>query len=40
LTAEEFKKEVLDAPLSGNVDDPEGGLDALMQVAACNKQQV
>lgn len=34
--AEEFKREVNDAPLAGNVDDPEGALDALMQVMTCS----
>ena len=32
LSAEELRREVRNAPLAGNVDNPEGGLDALMQV--------
>ena len=32
MSENEFQREVLAAPLAGNVDEPEGGLDALMQV--------
>jgi hypothetical protein len=32
MSEKEFQSEVLSAPLTGNVDEPEGGLDALMQV--------
>jgi hypothetical protein len=32
MNESEFKNEVFAAPLAGNVDEPEGGLDALMQV--------
>jgi hypothetical protein len=32
MSEKEFQEEVLAAPLAGNVDEPEGGLDALMQV--------
>ena len=35
MMAEEFRAEVLAAPLAGNVDEPEGALDALMQVMVC-----
>ena len=30
--ATEFTEKVRSAPISGNIDNPEGGLDALMQV--------
>ena len=30
--AELFKRRVQNAPISGNIDNPEGGFDALMQV--------
>ena len=30
-----FVRNVKDAPLAGNVDNPEGGLDALLQVMVC-----
>ena len=30
--AEVFKRRVQNAPISGNIDNPEGGFDALMQV--------
>jgi hypothetical protein len=30
--ASEFTEKVRSAPISGNIDNPEGGLDALMQV--------
>ena len=30
--AELFKQRVRNAPISGNIDNPEGGFDALMQV--------
>ena len=32
LDAQSFREAVMAAPLGGNVDEPEGGLDALMQV--------
>lgn len=32
-----FSEEVKSAPVSGNMDYPEGGLDALMQVMVCTK---
>jgi len=32
VDVDRFRREVLDAPLAGNVDEPEGALDALMQV--------
>jgi len=38
ITDEEFKKSVLESPLAGNVDDPEGSLDALMQVMVCGER--
>ena len=38
FTAEEFKEEVLSQPLAGNVDEPEGGLDALMQAMVCRQR--
>ena len=37
-TAEQFKTDVLDATLSGNIDVPESTLDALMQVMVCDKE--
>ncbi|KAG7201582.1 hypothetical protein KM043_004327 [Ampulex compressa] len=33
-----FKREVQAAPVSGNLDTPEGGLDAMMQVMVCAKE--
>ena len=38
ISDEDFKKSVLDSPLAGNVDNPEGSLDALMQVMVCGKR--
>ena len=38
FTAEEFKEEVLNQPLAGNVDEPEGSLDALMQAMVCRQR--
>lgn len=38
LTADEFKDKLLDASLAGNIDEPEGSLDALMQVLTCTKE--
>jgi len=38
ITAEDFKKAVTSTPLAGNVDDPEGALDALMQVMVCEER--
>lgn len=35
MDAEVFKREVMEAPLAGNVDHPEGSLDGLMQTMAC-----
>ncbi|KAG8191111.1 hypothetical protein JTE90_010035 [Oedothorax gibbosus] len=34
----EFAKEVEKAPVSGNIDAPEGGFDALMQVIVCKEE--
>ena len=34
--AELFKQRVRNAPISGNIDNPEGGFDALMQVFESN----
>ncbi len=39
MNESEFKNEVFAAPLAGNVDEPEGGLDALMQVTNWKKQK-
>ncbi|XP_029033971.1 integrin beta-PS-like [Osmia bicornis bicornis] len=33
-----FKNRVQEAPVSGNLDAPEGGLDAMMQVMVCTKE--
>lgn len=33
--ASQFKKKVHDAPISGNLDSPEGGFDAIMQAITC-----
>ncbi|XP_054006047.1 integrin beta-PS-like [Hylaeus anthracinus] len=33
-----FKTRVQEAPISGNLDAPEGGLDAMMQVMVCTKE--
>ncbi|XP_076279784.1 integrin beta-PS [Lasioglossum baleicum] len=33
-----FKSRVQEAPLSGNLDTPEGGLDAMMQAIVCTKE--
>ena len=38
FTAEEFKAEVLHQPMAGNVDEPEGSLDALMQAMVCRER--
>ena len=38
ISPEEFKATVLGSPLAGNVDDPEGSLDALMQVMVCGER--
>ncbi len=38
LAIEEFKRAILEAPLAGNVDEPEGGLDALMQSMTCSER--
>ena len=35
---EQFKEEVLDLPLAGNVDEPEGSLDGLMQAMVCKER--
>ena len=35
---EEFEKLVKDAPLGGNVDNPEGGLDGLLQTMLCKER--
>ncbi|XP_045617424.1 integrin beta-PS [Procambarus clarkii] len=35
--AEAFAREVQDAPVSGNLDAPEGGFDAIMQAIVCQK---
>ena len=35
VSADQFSKSVLESPMAGNVDDPEGSLDALMQVMVC-----
>ena len=35
ITPDEFSAAVLASPMAGNVDDPEGSLDALMQVMVC-----
>ena len=35
--ATEFAERVRAAPISGNIDNPEGGLDALMQVMVCEE---
>ena len=32
ISANDFYTAVMDSPMAGNVDDPEGSLDALMQV--------
>ena len=33
-----FTERVSRAPISGNIDNPEGGLDALMQVMVCGQK--
>ncbi|TRY74801.1 hypothetical protein TCAL_07115 [Tigriopus californicus] len=33
-----FQRKVKEAPLSGNIDNPEGGFDGLVQVIVCSKQ--
>ena len=33
-----FTERVSRAPISGNIDNPEGGLDALMQVMVCGEK--
>ena len=38
MDASEFKRTVKDLPISGNVDNPEGALDALLQVMACKSK--
>ena len=38
ISPEEFERTVLGSPLAGNVDDPEGSLDALMQVMVCGER--
>ncbi|KAG8227222.1 hypothetical protein J437_LFUL003428 [Ladona fulva] len=38
VKTEKFKEEVMNAKVSGNLDSPEGGLDALMQVIVCQKE--
>ncbi|XP_059099123.1 integrin beta-PS-like [Tigriopus californicus] len=38
LTADEFKNKLLNANLAGNIDEPEGSLDALMQVLTCTQE--
>lgn len=35
IKTEEFAKEVRKAPISGNLDAPEGGFDAIMQAIVC-----
>lgn len=35
--AKQFQQRVADAPISGNIDNPEGGFDALLQVMVCEK---
>ena len=35
--ANQFEKHVINAPISGNLDSPEGTLDALMQVMVCDQ---
>ncbi len=37
LSGKEFERIVKKAPLAGNVDNPEGGLDALLQVMLCDQ---
>ena len=39
MSKEEFKENVISAPMAGNVDNPEGSLDALMQVSKKNSAQ-
>ena len=38
LSPAEFSRAVLDSPMAGNIDDPEGSLDALMQVMVCGER--
>ena len=38
FTAEEFREEVLHQPMAGNIDEPEGSLDALMQAMVCRER--
>ena len=39
--ATEFEERVRAAPISGNIDNPEGGFDALMQVTQnCLKEEI
>ena len=38
--ATEFAERVREAPISGNIDNPEGGFDALMQVMQLKKLQI
>lgn len=35
-----LKKKVAEQNISGNVDNPEGGMDALLQVAVCHKVNI
>lgn len=35
LETEKFAEEVRKAPISGNLDAPEGGFDAIMQAIVC-----
>jgi len=38
ISEDEFAKAVRESPIAGNVDDPEGSLDALMQVMVCGER--
>ena len=38
LNGDDFKETVMKSPLAGNVDNPEGGLDALLQVMVCKNR--
>ena len=35
ISSDEFYQAVMESPMGGNIDDPEGSLDALMQVMVC-----
>lgn len=37
---DKFKKQVGEQSISGNLDSPEGGLDAMMQVAVCGVSKI